>query len=429
MGHARRRAETVAARHPDASANTGCGMPIAARCCSTTSIAFAACEVIHLCDACDGKPCLKACPVGAYSAAGFAHRTALRMCAARAGACRDGGCLDRNACPYGTAYRYPRSAGVPYGGFRALTSGTVMRLRGSRRCVQEQSNCRSRVRIALYRDRRTGKQEAATMEARHRDQDRGRRRQGRAFPGRGGRGAGRRHPLHGCVRPAAGARWHGRAACAGRAMRCWCPISSIATAPTGRSTPRPPSAKRRRVPQLMALVGGTTPGDDASRHGAFLDALAADRRRPGRSAPSAIAWAAAGRSTRPPPIPDRIAAAASFHGGNLASDAPDSPHRNAADIKARVYVGRPASTAASRRNSRPGWPRRCGRPRSTTSSRTMSAWRMAGRAGPQRLRRGRRRAPLEAADELFRRGVWIAQMIDGGRSRQNLNRRSDRSLL
>ena len=37
--------------------------------------------------------------------------------------------------------------------------------------------------------------------------------------------------------------------------------------------------------------------------------------------------------------PDRIAAAASFHGGNLASDAADSPHRSAAAIKGRVYVG------------------------------------------------------------------------------------------
>lgn len=37
--------------------------------------------------------------------------------------------------------------------------------------------------------------------------------------------------------------------------------------------------------------------------------------------------------------PDRIKAAASFHGGNLASDAEDSPHRNAGSIKARVYVG------------------------------------------------------------------------------------------
>jgi carboxymethylenebutenolidase len=37
--------------------------------------------------------------------------------------------------------------------------------------------------------------------------------------------------------------------------------------------------------------------------------------------------------------PDRIAAAASFHGGNLASDAPDSPHRRVGTIKGRVYVG------------------------------------------------------------------------------------------
>jgi carboxymethylenebutenolidase len=36
---------------------------------------------------------------------------------------------------------------------------------------------------------------------------------------------------------------------------------------------------------------------------------------------------------------DRIAAAASFHGGNLASERPDSPHRLAGKIKARVYVG------------------------------------------------------------------------------------------
>jgi carboxymethylenebutenolidase len=37
--------------------------------------------------------------------------------------------------------------------------------------------------------------------------------------------------------------------------------------------------------------------------------------------------------------PDRIAAAASFHGGRLASDAPDSPHLSVGTIKGRVYVG------------------------------------------------------------------------------------------
>jgi carboxymethylenebutenolidase len=37
-------------------------------------------------------------------------------------------------------------------------------------------------------------------------------------------------------------------------------------------------------------------------------------------------------------FPERVVAAASFHGGSLATDAPDSPHLLANRIKARVYV-------------------------------------------------------------------------------------------
>jgi len=37
-------------------------------------------------------------------------------------------------------------------------------------------------------------------------------------------------------------------------------------------------------------------------------------------------------------FPDRVAVAASFHGGGLATDKADSPHRLAADIRAQVYV-------------------------------------------------------------------------------------------
>lgn len=63
---------------------------------------------IHLCDACIEKPCLKACPVDAYSPAGFAHEACLSHVRGPKGApCRTGGCLDRNACPYGVDYRYP----------------------------------------------------------------------------------------------------------------------------------------------------------------------------------------------------------------------------------------------------------------------------------------------------------------------------------
>lgn len=38
-------------------------------------------------------------------------------------------------------------------------------------------------------------------------------------------------------------------------------------------------------------------------------------------------------------VPDRVGAAASFHGGGLVTDKPDSPHLLAPKIKARVYFG------------------------------------------------------------------------------------------
>ena len=38
-------------------------------------------------------------------------------------------------------------------------------------------------------------------------------------------------------------------------------------------------------------------------------------------------------------FPDRVAVAASFHGGSLATDKPHSPHRLADRIRAKVYVG------------------------------------------------------------------------------------------
>ena len=38
-------------------------------------------------------------------------------------------------------------------------------------------------------------------------------------------------------------------------------------------------------------------------------------------------------------FPDRVVAAASYHGGGLATDAPDSPHRLAPQMKGVVYVG------------------------------------------------------------------------------------------
>ena len=83
----------------------------------------------------------------------------------------------------------------------------------------------------------------------------------------------------------------------------------------------------------------TTLSNVMSDAGAFLDALAAQPdvkpRRIGVAGycmGGSMALAAAGT------YPERIAAAASFHGGGLATDAPDSPHRLAPRIRATVYV-------------------------------------------------------------------------------------------
>ncbi|HVW56647.1 MAG TPA: hypothetical protein VHC00_13270 [Rhizobiaceae bacterium] len=64
-------------------------------------------QAIHLCDSCVEKPCLNACPVNAFLDEGFAHDACLAHVRGSAGAaCRDSGCLARNACPFGIAFRY-----------------------------------------------------------------------------------------------------------------------------------------------------------------------------------------------------------------------------------------------------------------------------------------------------------------------------------
>ncbi len=71
----------------------------------------------------------------------------------------------------------------------------------------------------------------------------------------------------------------------------------------------------------------------------FLDALAADSRaRPARIGTTGYCMGGRMSLSAAGHFPDRIAAAASYHGGNLANDAPDSPHLLAPKMKARVYV-------------------------------------------------------------------------------------------
>ncbi|MEO6298989.1 MAG: dienelactone hydrolase family protein [Paracoccaceae bacterium] len=90
--------------------------------------------------------------------------------------------------------------------------------------------------------------------------------------------------------------------------------------------------------ELMGMIAATTQ-DMTVRDGAvFLDMLAAE----GVTGPvGTVGYCLGGGRAlnAAAAYPDRIKAAASFHGGNLASDVPDSPHTRVGSISGRVYVG------------------------------------------------------------------------------------------
>ena len=58
------------------------------------------------CSTCLDRPCLRACPVEAFSAVGYDFERCLDHLAGPGEACRELGCLARSACPVGQAYRY-----------------------------------------------------------------------------------------------------------------------------------------------------------------------------------------------------------------------------------------------------------------------------------------------------------------------------------
>ncbi|MBI1181472.1 MAG: dienelactone hydrolase family protein [Alphaproteobacteria bacterium] len=91
--------------------------------------------------------------------------------------------------------------------------------------------------------------------------------------------------------------------------------------------------------RMMQMVGTITPTTSKRDTAAFLDYLGTRPEVKGKKvgttgycmggAPSLTAAAA---------FPDRVAAAAAFHAGRLATDSEDSPHRHVGDIKGEVYV-------------------------------------------------------------------------------------------
>ena len=71
------------------------------------------------CDACADQPCLNACPVGAFTAAGYDVPGCVTRLSVPAGdACMSGGCLARHACPVGQRYAYaPAQSALHMGAF------------------------------------------------------------------------------------------------------------------------------------------------------------------------------------------------------------------------------------------------------------------------------------------------------------------------
>jgi carboxymethylenebutenolidase len=91
-------------------------------------------------------------------------------------------------------------------------------------------------------------------------------------------------------------------------------------------------------PLIRRMLAETTQEMTIGDSGAFVEALSEN----GVTGPvGAVGYCMGGARAlnAAAAYPERIAAAASFHGGNLASDAPDSPANRAGSIKGRVYVG------------------------------------------------------------------------------------------
>lgn len=95
--------------------------------------------------------------------------------------------------------------------------------------------------------------------------------------------------------------------------------------------------ERSRFKGMVASINGPMVMRDTAAVLRHLDTLPEVRRSPvgalGYCMGGGYALAAAGT------FPDRVGVAASFHGGALATDKPDSPHLLAPKMRARVYVG------------------------------------------------------------------------------------------
>ena len=92
--------------------------------------------------------------------------------------------------------------------------------------------------------------------------------------------------------------------------------------------------------RVMSMMGAVTPDLMAADAAAFFDYLES-RPEVSGTAFGTTGYCMGGRTSLVVAgrVPERVAAAMSFHGGGLASDDPGSPHLLADQIRASVYVG------------------------------------------------------------------------------------------
>lgn len=99
------------------------------------------------------------------------------------------------------------------------------------------------------------------------------------------------------------------------------------------------SDPEKRKVLMEKFIGPTTPDKVMSDTRAFIDYIAAQPDvKPGAIGTTGYCMGGFMSLTAAGTYPDEIIAAASYHGGRLATDNPDSPHRLASKMKARVYV-------------------------------------------------------------------------------------------
>ncbi|HEY4339561.1 MAG TPA: dienelactone hydrolase family protein [Steroidobacteraceae bacterium] len=100
------------------------------------------------------------------------------------------------------------------------------------------------------------------------------------------------------------------------------------------------SDPEKRKVLMEKFFAPATPANIMSDTSAFLEYLAAQPQvRPGGIGTTGYCMGGLMSLTAAGTYPEQIVAAASYHGGRLATDAPDSPHLLAPKMRARIYIG------------------------------------------------------------------------------------------